>query len=264
MILPLLVGAALLVSPAGEVDRFPKAAASYLVAVDGKVLWSRAADTPRPPASLTKIMSALVLLSENFDPAARVVVSERAAAATGSRAGLRAGESLAAIDLLTAMLVASANDACLALAEHSAGSSERFVAKLNAKAAALGLAATHFDNPCGFDSAGQRSSARDLYRLAEAALALPEFARIVALPSATLSTARGRRITLASGNHLLGNLPGAAGVKTGYTSKAGKCIVALAARNGTRVLVVLLNSKDRWFTAAGIVEEAFDAARRPA
>jgi D-alanyl-D-alanine carboxypeptidase (penicillin-binding protein 5/6) len=105
MIPALLAGAAALLAPPGEVDRFPKAAASYLVAVDGRVLWSRAADTPRPPASLTKIMSALVLLDGDFDPEVPVVVSARAASATGSRAGLRAGESLAALDLLTAMLV---------------------------------------------------------------------------------------------------------------------------------------------------------------
>jgi D-alanyl-D-alanine carboxypeptidase (penicillin-binding protein 5/6) len=244
-------------------DRFPKAAASYLVAIDGRVVWAREPDRPRPPASLTKIMTALVLLEGSWEPDAPVTVGPKAAAATGSRAGLRAGETLRAGDLLTAMLVSSANDACEALAEHASGSAEAFVAAMNARAAALSLTATHFDNPCGHDAPDQRSSARDLAALSEKALSHPEFARAVALPSAELKTAAGRRLRLPSGNHLLGSVRGVAGVKTGYTPSAGKCLVVLAERDGVRVVIVLLDAADRWWTAAALVEEAFDAARSP-
>jgi D-alanyl-D-alanine carboxypeptidase (penicillin-binding protein 5/6) len=244
-------------------DRFPKAAASYLVAINGQVVWARMPDAPRLPASLTKIMTAVVLLDGGWRPDAPVIVSRRAAAATGSRAGLREGESLRAGDLLTAMLVTSANDACIALAEHASGSESAFVAEMNRRADAMRLTATHFENPCGHDAPGQRSSARDLLVLAEAALAHPEFARIVALSSAELKTARGRGITVKTGNHLLGSVQGAAGVKTGYTSGAGKCLVALAQRDGKRVVVVLLDSDDRWWTAAALVEEAFHFERNP-
>jgi len=244
-------------------DRFPKAAASYLVAIDGRMVWAGKPDEPRPPASLTKIMTALVLLEGDWRPEAPVAVSRAAAAETGSRAGLRAGEKLPAGDLLTAMLVASANDACVALAEHAAGGVPAFVAAMNARAAALGLAATRFENPCGHDAPGQRSSARDLLALAEAALAHPEFARAVALRSAEVKTTGGRRVALKSGNHLLGRSPGVIGVKTGWTPEAGKCLVVLATRDGVRVMIVLLDAADRWWTAAALVEEALDAARAP-
>jgi len=262
-----LTAAALLLAAtaatAPPADRFPKAAASYLVAIDGRVVWAGRPDTPRPPASLTKIMTALVLLEGDWKPAAPVTVSRVAAAETGSSAGLRAGETLAAGDLLTAMLVTSANDACVALAEHAAGGVPTFVAAMNRRAATLGLAATRFENPCGHDAPAQRSSARDLLALAGAALAHPEFARTVALRSAAVSTKGGRRIALTTGNHLLGSSPGVIGVKTGWTPEAGKCLIVLAERDGTRVMIVLLDAADRWWTAAALVEEAFDAARVP-
>ena len=248
---------------APALDRFPKAALAYIVAIDGRVVWAGSPDEPRPPASLTKIMTALVLLERDWKPDSPVTVSRAAAAETGSRAGLQAGETLGAGDLLTAMLVTSANDACVALAEHAAGSVPAFVAAMNARAAALGLAATRFSNPCGHDAPAQRSSARDLLALAEAALARPEFARAVALRSTEIRTTGGRRIALKSGNHLLGNSPGVIGVKTGWTPGAGKCLVVLAERDRMRVLIVLLDATDRWWTAAALVEEAFDAVRAP-
>jgi D-alanyl-D-alanine carboxypeptidase (penicillin-binding protein 5/6) len=244
-------------------DRFPKAAASYVVALDGKVLWERDADTPRPPASLTKIMTALVLLDGAWKQDAIVTVSACAAAATGTRLGLRAGDRMSAGDLLTAMLVASANDAAIALAEHRAGSVERFVTTMNEKAEAIGLVTTGFVNPTGFDAAGQRSSARDLHRLVEAALEQPEFARRVGLDSVRVATAAGRTFDLTTSNALLGRVDGAIGVKTGFTSLAGKCLVALVERDGHRVLAVLLDAPDRWWAAEAIIDAAFDATRAP-
>lgn len=249
-------------TPAGPADRFPGAAAAYLVALDGRELWARDADRPRPPASLTKITTALVALEGAWDPAALATVSARAARASGTRLGLKAGERLSAGDLLAATLVASANDACLALAEHAAGSEAAFVARMNARAAALGLRATRFENACGHDGPGQRSSARDLMALSRAALAHPEVRRLAALEAATLRTADGRDLPLRSTNALLGRLEGARGVKTGYTPAAGRCVVALVERGGAELLVVLLDAADRWWAAAGLVEKAFDEARR--
>jgi serine-type D-Ala-D-Ala carboxypeptidase (penicillin-binding protein 5/6) len=242
-------------------DRFPKAAASYLVSIDGKVVWAREPDTPRLPASLSKIMTALVLLEGDWKPESEVVISRTAAAATGSRAGLREGDKMIAGDLLTAMLVSSANDACLALAEHAAGSAQAFVDGMNEKARALHLPSTHFEDPCGHDAPQQRSSARDLLALAERALTREEFSRIVALPSATVKTKGGRSITVKTGNHLLGRVEGVEGVKSGWTPGAGKCVVVFARRGATRIFVVLLDSPDRWWTAAGLTQAAFDAAR---
>jgi D-alanyl-D-alanine carboxypeptidase (penicillin-binding protein 5/6) len=247
-------------APAPPVDRFPRAAAAYLLTLDGAVLWERKADLALPPASLAKIMTALVLLEGQWDPEAEVTISAGAARQSGSRLGLRTGERMKAADLLAALLVRSANDAAIALAEHAAGSVERFVVKMNEKAKALGLAATRFANPTGFDAAEQVSTARDLMRLSEAALAHAEFARLVAQERTSIATLDGRRFDLETSNALLGRLEGAKGVKTGFTSRAGKCVVALAERDGHRVLVVLLDAPDRWWAADAMIREAFDAA----
>jgi D-alanyl-D-alanine carboxypeptidase (penicillin-binding protein 5/6) len=244
-------------------DRFPAAAKAYIVALDGAIRWQRAPDAPLPPASLTKMLTAIVLLEHDWDPQRIITVSASAASLKGTRLRLQAGEQLRAGDALTAMLVGSANDACLALAEDAGGSAERFVARLNRRAAELGLRGTHYGNPCGMPEAGHVTTARDLLRMAAIAMAMPEFAHRVAMENATLSTLQGRRLTVRTTNMLLGRVPGVIGVKTGYTSAAGKCLVAFAEREGIHVAVVLLGAPDRWWTAAALLEEAFHVAAVP-
>jgi len=239
-------------------DPWPKAAAAYLVVVNGAVLWARAPDLALPPASLTKIMTALLVL-ESWAPDDIVTVSPRAAAATGSRLGLRAGEQLSMTSAFDALLVSSANDACMALAEHTAGSVTEFVRRMNRKAQELHLDATSFRNPCGLDAPGHRASAMDLYHLAMAALAQPEFARVVQKNAITVSTVGGRRFSKSSGNQLLGRVTGTVGVKSGFTNGAGKCLVALVRRGHDEVTVLLLNAPDRWWSASILVEDAFAA-----
>ncbi len=169
----------------GPVDRFPEAAPSYLVAVDGEVVWARAPDAPRAPASLAKLLAALVALeSPGLD--GWLTVGERAAAETGSRIGLRAGEQVKVRDAVAAMLIASGNDACRAVAEHEAGSAAAFAARMNGRAKVLGLERSRFVDPCGHDAKGQQTTARDLERLARAALANAEIRRLVAQPSVRL------------------------------------------------------------------------------
>jgi serine-type D-Ala-D-Ala carboxypeptidase (penicillin-binding protein 5/6) len=241
-------------------DRFPGAARSYLVEVAGRALWAREPDAPRLPASLTKIMTALLALEGGGSPEAWIPVSARAARETGTRLGLRAGERIRAGDALAATLVASSNDACLALAEHVAGSVEAFVERMNRRASSLGLPSTSFENPCGHDAPGQRSSARDLLRLTRVALRLPEFRRLVALPEVTVVTRAGRKLQGRSGNALLGRLDGVAGVKSGFTPGAGKCLVALVERDGVEVLAVLLGAEGRWWAASALLEEALAEA----
>jgi serine-type D-Ala-D-Ala carboxypeptidase (penicillin-binding protein 5/6) len=256
-----LAAAAPAVAPAAPpADRFPGAARSYLVEVQGRPLWARDADAPRLPASLTKIMTALLVLEGGGNPEEWIAVSPRAARETGTRLGLRSGERIRAGDALAATLVASANDACLALAEHVAGSGAAFVERMNRRAAALGLAATTFENPCGHDAPGQRSSARDLLRLTRVALAFPEFRRLVAREEVEVVTRDGRRLGGRTGNALLGRLDGAAGVKSGYTPGAGKCLVALLERDGVEVLAVLLDARGRWWAASALLEEALAEA----
>jgi D-alanyl-D-alanine carboxypeptidase (penicillin-binding protein 5/6) len=243
-------------SQAHAPDRFPRAGAAYLVVRDGALLWARNPDAPLPPASLTKLMTAL-LATERGAPGTWLTVSARAARETGARLGLRAGEQVRAGDALAAALVASANDACLALAEHVGGSVEAFVAAMNDRAASLGLAATRFENPCGHDAPGHRASARDLLALTRAVLAVPALRELAARERVTVVTRGGRRLVAPTRNSLLGRVRGLTGVKTGTTDGAGRCVIARAERDGSEVVVVLLAAPDRWFTAAALVEAAF-------
>lgn len=236
---------------------FAVEAAAYLVQVDGKTRWDRASSRPLPPASLTKLMTALLVL-EHYSPHDIVTVSTLAARETGTRLGLRAGERLQVQDLLAGGLLKSANDACLALAEHIGGNQTQFVQRMNQRAREWGLTATHFTNACGHDDAQHRASARDLAQLAHRAMAQPVFADLVARTSMTVQTVGGKRqFALDNSNALVGRYEGAVGVKTGYTPLAGKCVVALARRNGVTVLLVLLHGANRWWDASDMLDHAF-------
>jgi D-alanyl-D-alanine carboxypeptidase (penicillin-binding protein 5/6) len=246
----------------GEPDKpFPGGAAAYFVEAQGSTLWSHRADRSLPPASLTKIMTALVFLESGLPLEGVVSVSASAQRATGARLRLRAGEEMRARDVLAAMLLQSANDACLALAEHVAGTAERFAAAMNRRARELGLARTHFTNPCGHDEPRHRSSARDLAELTKAAMRQPVFAELVQTVELRVATLRGRSFDLENGNELVGRYPGAVGVKSGYTARAGKCLVALARRNGVTVLLVVLNAPNRWWESVALLDRAFEQAR---
>jgi D-alanyl-D-alanine carboxypeptidase (penicillin-binding protein 5/6) len=248
---------ALALLPARAADPFPGAAAAYLVMVDGAVRWERAADAPRAPASLAKLMSALVALADGgLDE--EVSASRRAAAARGARLGLREGERVAAHGLMAAMLVGSANDACLALAERR-GDAAAFVARMNAEAAKLGMRATRFGDPCGFDRDHQRSTARDLARLAERFMAQPQLAALARSREVEVASAgRARVWRVKNTNVLLEHFPGTIGVKTGQTRRAGHNLIVLAERDGRRVLLVMLGARDRWWDAHAILARAFE------
>ena len=228
-----------------------------MVAVDGVVRWAGHADTARQPASLAKVLTALVLLESGWQPDALVSISARAAGVDGSRLGLRTGERAPARQLLEAALVPSANDACMALAEHAGGGDlQAFVARMNARAAALGMQHSHFMHPCGLDDPAQYTTPNDLLRLAEAAMRVPEFARIVALRAGEVRTDRGRRLAFRSSNALLDRYEGADGLKTGQTRLAGKCVIAHVRRQGREVYVVLLGAPNRWWMTAMLIDEA--------
>lgn len=223
---------------------------------DGKLLWAGAADVRLPPASLAKMMTALLAL-ERGAPERVVTVGRGALKATGTRIGLKPGEQLTAGDLLAATVVRSANDACRALADEL---SPDFVARMNARAMALGMRDTQFADPCGHDREGQYTTASDLARLAEAVIGHPEYLRLATVERMSVRTADGgRSFALRNTNALIGRYPGAIGLKTGYTEGAGNCLVALAERDGVRVLAVLLNSPNRWWNAVGLLNSAFDA-----
>lgn len=248
---------------AAPVDAYPDVASAYWVEIDGRPTWAGQPDKRLPMASLAKLMTALVIAeSGGLDDI--VTVSQGTAAATGTRLGLRPGEKYKAGDLFTAMLVRSANDACRALADWKGGDLAGFVALMNARAAALGMHDTRFANACGHDAPGQVSSVRDLVLLARAAIAQPRIALDVRRLRYTLRSVAGREFTMNTTNALLEQLPGAIGLKTGYTPGAGRCLIALAQRDGHEVLVVLLHAPDRWWDSVALLELAFDEAARPA
>jgi D-alanyl-D-alanine carboxypeptidase (penicillin-binding protein 5/6) len=238
-------------------DRFGSVGAAYLVKIDGREVWARNPDRRLPPGSLTKMMTALLVL-ERAGLGQVVTVSEAASRETGTRLGLSPGDRMPVVDLLAATLLGSANDACHALADHVSGSEGKFVSRMNARAREMDLRGTRFANACGHDAPGLHSTARDLARLAETAMGNPVFARMVGIVRGEVATADGRRkFLLENKNELVGRYRGAAGVKTGFTRRAGKCLVAWAERDGRRVLLVLLDAPDRWWKAEEILDAAF-------
>jgi serine-type D-Ala-D-Ala carboxypeptidase (penicillin-binding protein 5/6) len=236
----------------------PQFARAFVIEIDGVRRSSRAADTPLPPASLTKMMTGLLVIESRRPLDSVVTISRHAAAATGSRLKLKAGERLTAADLLTATLVASSNDACRALAEWHSGSEAGFVDAMNVRARTMGLVRTRFVNACGHDARGHVSTANDLARLARAAMAEPEYARRAGIRETTLQTTDGRRtFPVANRNHLIGRSEGAYGVKSGFTAAAGKCIAVLSRRGAHEVLLVMLNAGNRWWDAHDALDYAF-------
>jgi D-alanyl-D-alanine carboxypeptidase (penicillin-binding protein 5/6) len=225
----------------------PVAAQAWLLMdhASGQVLLEHAADKPTAPASLTKLMTAY-LLFEKLDAGTlrvdeRVKVSPHAAATNGSSLHLAPGAEVALEDLLKGMLVRSANDATVALAEHAGGDEARFVAAMNAKARQLGLTATHFDNPTGLDYPAQRSTARDMTRLASRLIRdFPEhYRRYFGLREFTFHGARQYNRNL-----LLWRDDTVDGIKTGRTQAAGHCLIASALRHDMRLVATVLGAPD--------------------
>ena len=219
----------------------------------GRVLYEYDAGKRMSPASLTKIMSALVIL-ERGQLDDLVTISPNAARAHKTHLRVKAGQVFRLEDLLKAMLIMSANDACLAAVEHVGGDEAQFVTLMNDKAAALGLADTHFSNGCGFDNPDHYSTAEDLATLSVIALDQPIFRQLVREERAIITPISGHRAyVLHNTNRLLGRIPGVEGIKTGFTSKAGRCLIAKVSQNGSDLLLVILNSKRRWNTATNLI-----------
>ena len=217
----------------------PGAAAAILIdAADGTVLFERSADQRRSIASTTKLMTALLAL-DGARPGERFVAPRYDALPVESKIDLREGESMTVADLLEALLLESANDAAVTIAEGVSGSREAFVAEMNARARALGLEDTSYANPIGLDDAMNYSTARDLSALAVELLRRPRFARIVDKPAATLESGARRRV-IDNRNALVAEYPFVDGVKTGYTLTAGNVLVGSGSRHGAQVVSVVM------------------------
>lgn len=246
---------------AGLANAFPGSARGYLVKIGNSTTWGEGTQRRLPPASLTKMMTALLTLERGrLDDV--VTVSQAAARETGSRLGLRAGQRFTVRSMLAAAMIRSANDACHVLADYVGGNEARFVRLMNAKAVALGMRNTHFTNACGHHHLRHYSSAADLAILAERLLRFPVIVQLAQRSTYAIRTRDGAKTyTFKSTNKLLGQYPGVMGLKTGYTPQAGRCLVATAYRNGTRILLVLLHAPQRWETASAMLDHAFDRVR---
>jgi D-alanyl-D-alanine carboxypeptidase (penicillin-binding protein 5/6) len=223
----------------------------------GKELWQRNPDIRLAPASTTKILAALLVL-ERSNLADRVKVPAEASKATGGSARLRAGERLSVEQLLYGMMLGSANDAAIALANHAGGSVASFVKLMNEKARDLDARRSSFSNPTGLPQQGHLTTARDLGLITRAALANPDFRRIVGARKYSWRSANWRG-ELQNSNLLLQSYSGAIGVKTGQTSEAGFCLVAAAARGEKSLIAVILKSTETsgWHDARNLLDYGF-------
>ncbi len=220
-------------------------------AATGRILYEKNADQQSLIASTTKIMTALVVC-EQCNVLDRVRIPKEAVGVEGSSMYLKEGEVLTVQELLYGLMLASGNDAAVALAIYCGGTVEGFAGLMNDKARLLGLDGTHFVNPNGLDAPDHYSTARDLAVLAAYAMDNPIFAQTVSTKTVTV----GERY-LHNHNKLLWRVEGADGVKTGYTKAAGRILVSSATREGRRVIVVTINAPNDWQDHANLLEEAF-------
>jgi serine-type D-Ala-D-Ala carboxypeptidase (penicillin-binding protein 5/6) len=225
----------------------------------GRVLWRHEPERVAPIASLTKMMTALVVV-EHLREGSHVRVTPEALAYRGSGVGmLPRGKWIGVSTMLHGLLLPSGNDAAIALAQRVAGTVPRFVQMMNSRARRMGLACTRFSSPHGLKDRGNRSCAPDLAVLARAVLREPRLARIVRRRSAVLPfPIKGGRLYLYNNNPLLrSGYRGATGLKTGYTDAAGRCLVATARRGDHRLGVVLLDSHDPGTQAGKLLDRGF-------
>lgn len=228
----------------------------------GEVLWQLNPRRTLPIASLTKIMTAL-LVAERTRPHERVAITQAALDYSGSGVGLLPkGRRVPLEALLNGLLIVSGNDAAIALAVHMAGSEARFVRQMNARAADLGLRCTNFASSHGLEDAN-RSCARDLAVLTRLAMRRARIRRVARSEYAELRfPIKGHKLYLSGHNPLLRlDYPGAMGLKTGYTQAAGRCFVGVARQRGRTLGVVLLNSRDPSIHAPKLLNAAFAAER---
>ncbi len=240
----------------------PELTAQAILVMDipsGVWLYQKNPQARLSPASTTKIMTALVALDYfKMDD----ILTVKTQITEGRVMGLVQGEKLTFENLLYGALVHSGNDAAYTIAENYPGGVSEFVKKMNEKATQLSLASTHFTNPIGFEGNEHFTTAQDLARLAKAALENPTIAKIVGTPAITVADVGFRRFyQLENVNALLGKIPGVLGIKTGWTENAGECLVTAVLRNDRKVLIVVLDSKDRFGETTALIDWTFSNFR---
>ncbi|MEI7787909.1 MAG: D-alanyl-D-alanine carboxypeptidase [Chlorobiaceae bacterium] len=226
-------------------------------------LMSKDIERPVSPASLTKILTCTMAI-ESGRLEQDVLITQESTMVEPSKAGFKAGERIKLHDLVKAAMVNSSNDAAFAIAIYLSGNVDSFVSAMNTKAKMIGMKNSRFTNPAGFDKGiytGNISTAGDLLRLTEYAVKNPVFNEIARLDKAVFTEETTHRVySLKTHNKLLDKYPYAVGIKTGYTTKAGGCLIARAVKNNKDLLLVMLNAKtDRWHVAADMFDMAFFA-----
>ncbi len=232
-------------------------------AATGLVLYQREPDLPLPPASTTKVVTAIVALESERLKKELIRVTKTATRVPPSKIRLRPGQAMSIEHLLYSVLLSSANDASLVLAEGIGGSVEHFAEMMTLKARKLGAMNSQFMNPHGLTAPGHYSTARDLALIFNYAIKNPNFLEIVQTKARSVSPIssgstnkgrRGRSIPVRNHNRLLWSFEGAIGGKTGYTYSAQRCFVGGVSRNGVTLIVSILGSRDLWGDTRRLLE----------
>jgi D-alanyl-D-alanine carboxypeptidase len=224
----------------------------------GKVLWAKNDRALRAPASLTKILTALVVL-ENLNLDQQATITPDARAAPGARIYAEQGWTFTVRDLLWGMLLQSGNDAAIALAHAASpdGTMEGFMKLANGRAAQMGAKSTTFYNPHGYDHPGHLTTAHDLALITFAAMREPVFAEMVASRTHRIAWGDGQPHSFSNHNKLLYRYPGTVGVKTGFTSSAGHCLASAVRRDGATLVAVVLGSPNHYAESTALYDWGF-------
>ena len=246
----------------GNSSSFPVLSAQGVLAVDlnsGITLYEKNPDKALLPASTTKIVTALVAL-DAYQLDQILVIPKGVNTVDGQKMKLYQGEKIKFENLLYGLLVYSANDAAETLAQDYPGGYDAFISAMNTKAKDLSMVNSHFENPIGLDSDGQRSTAKDLIRASEVAMRNPEFAKIVGTKSIVVTDESGKSsYNLQNVNELLGVVPGVMGVKTGWTEDARENLVTYIERDNHKVMIALLGSEDRFGETKELIDWIFSS-----
>ena len=240
-------------------------AAVLMDAATGKILYQKEADLRLPPASTTKVATAILTLESGRKLSQTLTVSKEATRVPASKLYLRPGQSITIEELLYGIMLASANDASMVLAEGIAGTVDRFTELMTKKAHQIGATNTHFSNPHGLTAPDHYSTARDLAILFRYAMKNVTFRDIIQTKFSSVSTTAlvrkkvvPRRISVRNHNRLLWGYDGALGGKTGYTQAAQKCFVGAVQRNGSTLIIAILGARDQWGDTKRLLEYGFD------
>ncbi|MDT3698651.1 MAG: D-alanyl-D-alanine carboxypeptidase family protein [Thermincola sp.] len=248
------------ISPARAEPNVVGRAAVLIDSKSGKILYTKNANEQLPPASTTKILTALIAL-ENCNLTDIVTAGTEATLVEPSAIGLKEGEKISVENHLWGLLLKSANDSAVALAEHISGSGSAFAELMNSRARALGATNSNFVNPNGLPDPNHYSTAHDLALIARRAMVIPEFRNIVSTKVKTIPRDDDDAIKwLQNHNKLLWQYDGAIGIKTGYTREAKQCLVASAEKDGQELIAVVLGSEGNniWSDAKTLLDYGFN------